>query len=75
MLVLIAFGALVALGAFNVHHKTRQAESRERIARHHVERAKHEAAKAVAELEALRIKNPPAKRGRPAKAPEAEVKP
>jgi hypothetical protein len=72
MLGFIAFGALVALGAFSVHHKARQAESRERIARHHVERAKHEAAKAIAELEAYRLANPAPKRGRPVKTTEAK---
>jgi hypothetical protein len=76
MLGFIAFGALVALGAMNLRRKRREAEAREVVARHHAERAKHEAAKAVAELEALRIKNPPAKRGRPAKTqPETETKP
>jgi hypothetical protein len=70
MIGFIAFGALVALGAFSVHHKARQAESRERIARHRVEQAKHEADKAVAELELHKLANPPRRPGRPRKAPE-----
>jgi Flp pilus assembly protein TadB len=75
VIVFICFGALVILGAFNVRRQREHDESRERIARIHVERAKHEAAKAVAELEAFKVANPPAKRGRPAKTPEAEIKP
>jgi type II secretory pathway pseudopilin PulG len=73
---ILCFGALVALGAMSQRRKRREAEAREYVARHHAEQARHEATKAVAELEALRIKNPPAKRGRPAKTqPETETKP
>jgi hypothetical protein len=68
MIGFIAFGALVALGALNVARKRREAVAREYIARQHAERARHEAAKAIAELEAHKLTHPAPRRGRPRKA-------
>ena len=72
MIGFIAFGALVALGAFNVSMKRRKAQSDEIVARHQADKARAEAEKAKAETEALRIKNPPRRPGRPTKAPEVK---